>query len=171
MLEFLRDVGKHFSVNVMLARDGQAATGSRGHLLHRVQLPAAAEPGLPAPVPPRGAAGSRSVAPDQWGNIVGGVELIRRVEGATAHALTLPLITDSEGRKFGKSTGGGNIWLDPRMTSPYAWYQYFVNVADADVGPPSDVHLPVIRGDRTTGEGRPRSGRTCAPRSAGCQTS
>jgi tyrosyl-tRNA synthetase len=50
------------------------------------------------------------------------------------HALTTPLITDAEGRKFGKSTGGGNIWLDPRMTTPYAWYQYFVNVADADVG-------------------------------------
>jgi tyrosyl-tRNA synthetase len=48
--------------------------------------------------------------------------------------MTTPLITDAEGRKFGKSTGGGNIWLDPRMTSPYAWYQYFVNVADADVG-------------------------------------
>ena len=50
------------------------------------------------------------------------------------HALTTPLVTDTEGRKFGKSTGGGNIWLDPEMTSPYAWYQYFVNVADADVG-------------------------------------
>jgi tyrosyl-tRNA synthetase len=71
---------------------------------------------------------------DQWGNILGGVELVRRVEGATVHALTTPLVTDSEGRKFGKSTGGGNIWLDPAMTSPYAWYQYFVNVADADVG-------------------------------------
>ena len=71
---------------------------------------------------------------DQWGNIVGGVELVRRVEGATVHALTTPLVTDSEGRKFGKSTGGGNVWLDPSMTSPYAWYQYFVNVADADAG-------------------------------------
>ena len=50
------------------------------------------------------------------------------------HAMTTPLVTDSEGRKFGKSTGGGNIWLDPAMTTPYAWYQYFVNVADADVG-------------------------------------
>ena len=50
------------------------------------------------------------------------------------HALTTPLVTDAEGRKFGKSTGGGNIWLDSTMTSPYAWYQYFVNVADADVG-------------------------------------
>ncbi len=71
---------------------------------------------------------------DQWGNIVGGVDLIRRIDGATVHALTTPLVTDSEGRKFGKSTGGGNIWLDPAMTSPYAWFQYFVNVADADVG-------------------------------------
>jgi tyrosyl-tRNA synthetase len=71
---------------------------------------------------------------DQWGNIVGGVELIRRVDGAVVHALTTPLVTDAEGRKFGKSTGGGNIWLDSTMTSPYAWYQYFVNVADADVG-------------------------------------
>jgi tyrosyl-tRNA synthetase len=71
---------------------------------------------------------------DQWGNIIGGVDLVRRVEGATVHALTTPLVTDAEGRKFGKSTGGGNIWLDPELTSPYAWYQYFVNVADADVG-------------------------------------
>src|SRR5690606_41140130 len=67
---------------------------------------------------------------DQWGNIVGGVDYIRRVDGATVHALTTPLVTDSEGRKFGKSTGGGSLWLDPEMTSPYAWYQYFVNVAD-----------------------------------------
>ena len=68
---------------------------------------------------------------DQWGNIVGGVELIRRVDGGSAHALTAPLVTDAEGRKFGKSTGGGNMWLDPEMTSPYSWYQYFVNVSDA----------------------------------------
>jgi tyrosyl-tRNA synthetase len=62
------------------------------------------------------------------------VDLVRRVESAAVHALTTPLVTDSEGRKFGKSTGGGNVWLDPVMTSPYAWYQYFVNVGDADVG-------------------------------------
>ena len=54
---------------------------------------------------------------------------------ATAHALTTPLVTDSTGKKFGKSTGGGNLWLDPELTSPYAWYQYFVNTADADVVP------------------------------------
>jgi tyrosyl-tRNA synthetase len=134
VLEFLRDVGKHFSVNVMLGRETVkrrlAAEGmsytefsylllqSQDYLhLHRTH-----------------GAKLQIGGSDQWGNIVGGVELIRRVEGETAHALTVPLVTDSEGRKFGKSTGGGNIWLDPEMTSPYAWYQYFLNVADADVG-------------------------------------
>ncbi len=133
-LEFLRDVGKHFSVNVMLARetvkrrlasDGLSYT-EFSYLLLQSQdyLHLYREHGCRLQI-----GGS-----DQWGNIVGGVELIRRVEGGTAHALTLPLVTDAEGRKFGKSTGGGNIWLDPVMTTPYAWYQYFVNVADADVG-------------------------------------
>ncbi|MGH3586101.1 MAG: tyrosine--tRNA ligase, partial [Pseudonocardia sp.] len=132
-LEFLRDIGKHFSVNVMLARetvkrrlatDGISYTEfsylllqSQDYLhLHRTY-------GCRLQI-----GGS-----DQWGNIVGGVELIRRVEGATVHALTTPLITDSEGNKIGKSTGGDSVWLDPEMTSPYAWYQYSVNVADADV--------------------------------------
>jgi tyrosyl-tRNA synthetase len=134
VLEFLRDVGKHFSVNVMLSRETVkrrlAAEGMSytefSYLLLQSQdyLHLFRREGCRLQI-----GGS-----DQWGNIVGGVELIRRVEGATAHALTVPLITDSEGRKFGKSTGGGNIWLDPQMTSPYAWYQYFVNVADADVG-------------------------------------
>ena len=133
-LEFLRDVGKHFSVNVMLARetvkrrlatDGMSYT-EFSYLLLQSQdyLHLFREHGCRLQV-----GGS-----DQWGNIIGGVELIRRVEGGAAHALTTPLVTDAEGRKFGKSTGGGNIWLDPEMTSPYAWYQYFVNVADADVG-------------------------------------
>ena len=72
---------------------------------------------------------------DQWGNIIAGVRLVRQKEGATVHALTTPLVTDSEGNKFGKSTGGGSLWLDPEMTSPYAWYQYFVNTADADAVP------------------------------------
>jgi tyrosyl-tRNA synthetase len=133
-LEFLRDVGKHFSVNVMLARDTVkrrlAADGMSytefSYLLLQSQdyLHLFREHGCRLQI-----GGS-----DQWGNIVGGVDLIRRVDGATVHALTTPLVTDSEGRKFGKSTGGGNIWLDPAMTSPYAWFQYFVNVADADVG-------------------------------------
>jgi tyrosyl-tRNA synthetase len=130
--DFLRDIGKHFSINVMLARetvkrrlesDGISYTEFSYLLLQsndylelyrkhgcRLQIGGA----------------------DQWGNIVGGVDLIRKVERASVHALTAPLVTDSEGRKFGKSTGGGNVWLDPAMTSPYAWYQFFVNVDDAE---------------------------------------
>jgi tyrosyl-tRNA synthetase len=132
-LEFLRDIGKHFSINVMLQRetvkrrlegDGMSYTEfsylllqSQDYLhLHRTY-------GCRLQI-----GGS-----DQWGNIVGGVDLIRKVEGEAVHAITTPLVTDGEGRKIGKSTGGGSIWLDPDMTSPYAWYQYFVNVADADV--------------------------------------
>jgi tyrosyl-tRNA synthetase len=134
VLEFLRDTGKHFSINVMLAREtvkrrlaGEGMSYTEfSYLLLQSQdfLHLFRSHGCRLQI-----GGS-----DQWGNIVGGVELIRRVEGAAAHALTVPLVTDAEGRKFGKSTGGGNIWLDPQMTSPYAWYQYFVNVADADVG-------------------------------------
>jgi tyrosyl-tRNA synthetase len=70
---------------------------------------------------------------DQWGNIIAGVRLVRQKLGETAHALTVPLVTSADGTKFGKSTGGGNLWLDPEMTTPYAWYQYFINTADADV--------------------------------------
>ncbi|KAA5825815.1 tyrosine--tRNA ligase [Saccharopolyspora hirsuta] len=130
---FLRDIGKHFSVNTMLARetvkrrletDGISYTEFSYMLLQAndyVQLNRKYGTRLQL-------GGS-----DQWGNIIAGVDLVRKQEGVAAHALTLPLVTDSEGRKFGKSTGGGNVWLDPTMTTPYAWYQYFVNAADADV--------------------------------------
>ncbi|WP_326951162.1 MULTISPECIES: tyrosine--tRNA ligase [unclassified Amycolatopsis] len=133
VLEFLRDAGKHFSVNVMLNRetvkrrlesDGMSYTEFSYLLLQSQdyqQLYRQYDCKLQV-------GGS-----DQWGNLVGGVDLIRRTEGASVHALTAPLVTDAEGRKFGKSTGGGKLWLDPEMTSPYAWYQYFVNVGDADV--------------------------------------
>jgi tyrosyl-tRNA synthetase len=132
-LEFLRDVGKHFSINVMLNRetvrrrlagDGMSYT-EFSYLLLQSQdyLHLYREHGCRLQI-----GGS-----DQWGNIVGGVDLIRKIEGVAAHALTTPLVTDAEGRKIGKSTGGGSIWLDAEMTSPYAWYQYFVNAADADV--------------------------------------
>jgi tyrosyl-tRNA synthetase len=133
VLEFLRDVGKHFSVNVMLSRetvrrrldtDGMSFTEFSYLLLQSNDyLELFRKYGCTLQM-----GGS-----DQWGNIIGGVELVRRIEGASVHALTAPLVTDAEGRKFGKSTGGGNVWLDPELTSPYAWYQYFVNVGDADV--------------------------------------
>ncbi|MEV6774541.1 tyrosine--tRNA ligase [Nocardia sp. NPDC051030] len=132
-VSFLRDIGKHFSVNVMLARetvkrrlesDGMSYTEFSYMLLQAndfVQL--RREYGCTLQV-----GGS-----DQWGNIIAGVELNRRVDGEHVHALTTPLVTSADGKKFGKSTGGGSLWLDPEMTSPYAWYQYFVNTADADV--------------------------------------
>jgi tyrosyl-tRNA synthetase len=132
VLEFLRDVGKHFSVNVMLSResvkrrlesDGISYTEFSYLLLQSydyVQLHR------------RHGCSLQVGGADQWGNIVGGVDLVRRIDGDTVHALTVPLVTDSEGRKFGKSTGGGRVWLDPELTSPYAWYQYFVNVSDED---------------------------------------
>ncbi|NKQ58767.1 tyrosine--tRNA ligase [Amycolatopsis sp. K13G38] len=134
-LDFLRDVGKHFSINVMLARetvkrrlasDGMSYTEFSYLLLQSYDyLQLFRKYGTKLQI-----GGS-----DQWGNIVGGVDYIRKVDGGSAHALTTPLVTDSEGRKFGKSTGGGNLWLDPSMTSPYAWFQYFVNVGDAEVVP------------------------------------
>ena len=69
---------------------------------------------------------------DQWGNIVAGLDLIRKVEQGSAHAFTIPLMTKSDGNKFGK-TAGGSVWLDPTMTSPYAFYQFWINSEDADV--------------------------------------
>ena len=69
---------------------------------------------------------------DQWGNIVAGLDLIRRVESGSGHALTIPLLAKSDGTKFGK-TAGGSIWLDPEMTSPYSFYQFWLNTEDKDV--------------------------------------
>ncbi|MQY31961.1 tyrosine--tRNA ligase [Nocardia aurantia] len=132
-VDFLRDIGKHFSVNVMLARDtvkrrlegdGISYTEFSYMLLQANDfLQLRRNHGCRLQV-----GGS-----DQWGNIIAGVELNRRVDGEHVHALTVPLVTSADGKKFGKSTGGGSLWLDPEMTSPYAWYQYFVNTGDADV--------------------------------------
>jgi tyrosyl-tRNA synthetase len=132
-VDFLRDLGKHFSINVMLARetvkrrleaDGMSYTEFSYMLLQANDyLHLRRTYGCTLEI-----GGS-----DQWGNIVSGVELNRRVDGEAVHAMTVPLVTAADGTKFGKSTGGGSLWLDPEMTSPYAWYQYFVNTADADV--------------------------------------
>lgn len=133
VIEFLRDIGKHFSLSTMLGRetvkrrlenDGISYTEFSYMLLQAndfVQLRREHDCIL------------QIGGGDQWGNLVAGVDLNRRIDGAQTHALTVPLVTDSEGKKFGKSTGGGSLWLDPEMTSPYTWYQYFVNTADADV--------------------------------------
>ena len=132
-IEFLRDIGKYFSVNVMLDRDtvrrrlegdGISYTEFSYMLLQANDY---------VELYRRYGCALQIGGSDQWGNIVAGARLVRQKAGATVHAMTTPLVTDSEGKKFGKSTGGGNLWLDPEMTSPYAWYQYFVNTADADV--------------------------------------
>jgi tyrosyl-tRNA synthetase len=132
-IEFLRDVGKHFSVNVMLDRDtirrrlegeGISYTEFSYTLLQANDY---------VELHQRHGCALQIGGSDQWGNIIAGVRLVRQKLGATVHALTVPLVTAADGTKFGKSTGGGSLWLDPQMTSPYAWYQYFVNTADADV--------------------------------------
>ena len=132
-IAFLRDIGKHFSVNVMLDRDtvrrrlegeGISYTEFSYMLLQANDY---------VELHRRYGCALQIGGSDQWGNIIAGVRLVRQTAGATVHALTTPLVTDSVGKKFGKSTGGGSLWLDPDMTSPYAWYQYFINTADADV--------------------------------------
>jgi tyrosyl-tRNA synthetase len=132
-IELLRDVGKHFSVNVMLDRDtirrrlegdGISYTEFSYMLLQANDY---------AELYRRHRCTLQIGGSDQWGNIIAGVRFVRQKFGASVHALTVPLVTAADGSKFGKSTGGGNVWLDPEMTTPYAWYQYFVNTADADV--------------------------------------
>lgn len=133
-LDFIRDVGKHITVNYMMAKDsvknrlsGEAAQGMsfteftyqlvQGYdFLHLYQHENCT---------------LQMGGSDQWGNITTGTELIRRIGGGKGYALTCPLITKSDGSKFGKSEGG-NVWLDPKRTSPYKFYQYWINAADED---------------------------------------
>jgi len=131
-IDFLRDIGKHFPVNRMLAREVVRARLESGisytefsYVLlqsldflelfrkHDVRL--------------------QFGGSDQWGNLTGGVELIRRAAGGQAHAFATPLVTKADGTKYGK-TEGGALWLDPEMLSPYAFYQFWLNVEDAKVG-------------------------------------
>ena len=148
-LEFIRDVGKHITVNYMMAKDSvkkrvasESATGMSfteftyqlvqgydylylyKHYQCRLQM-----------------GGS-----DQWGNITTGTELIRRKEGGDAFALTCPLITKSDGGKFGK-TEEGNVWLDPKRTSPYKFYQFWLNVSDEDAEKYMKIFTMLDRGE------------------------
>ena len=131
-IDFLRDVGKHFPVNRMLARDvvksrledGISYTEFSYILLQSMDyLNLHRDYGVALQF-----GGS-----DQWGNLTGGVELIRRADGAKVHAFATPLVTKADGTKYGK-TEGGALWLDPAMMSPYAFYQFWLNAEDAKVG-------------------------------------
>ena len=132
-IQLLRDVGKHFSLNTMLGREtvkrrleGEGISFTEfSYMLLQANDFLQLHRTMGCTMQLGGS--------DQWGNIVGGVDLVRRVDGDAVHAMTVPLVTSSDGKKFGKSTGGGSLWLDPAMTSPYTWYQYFLNTADADV--------------------------------------
>uniref|UniRef100_UPI00404A0C66 tyrosine--tRNA ligase n=1 Tax=Candidatus Planktophila sp. TaxID=2175601 RepID=UPI00404A0C66 len=130
-IEFLRDVGKHFSVNQMLSKDSVANRLEAGisYTEFSYQVLQAFDY---LELYKRNNCTLQLGGSDQWGNIVAGLDLIRRVEGGSAHALTIPLLTKSDRTKFGK-TAGGSIWLDPEMTSPYAFFQYWLNADDNDV--------------------------------------
>lgn len=132
-LDFLRDVGRHFRVGTMLRKDAVAArldsdeginyTEFSYQILQALDyLHLFREYGCTL----------QTGGQDQWGNLTAGVDLIRRTTGAAAHLLATPLLTDSRGRKFGKSEGNA-VWLSPELTSPYAFYQYWINVEDDSV--------------------------------------
>lgn len=132
-VEFLRDLGKHFSVNVMLARDTVKRRLEADGMSYAEFSYLLLQSNDFVELNRRYGCVLQIGGSDQWGNIVGGVDLARRLDGSALHGMTVPLVTSSDGKKFGKSTGGGSLWLDPELTSPYSWYQYFVNTADADV--------------------------------------
>ena len=131
-LEFLRDIGKHFSVNQMLAKDSVAnrlATVGISYTEFSYQVLQSFDY---LELYRRHDCKLQIGGSDQWGNIVAGLDLIRKVEGGGAHALTVPLLTKSDGSKFGK-TASGAIWLDDQMTSAYEFFQFWLNSEDADL--------------------------------------
>lgn len=131
-ITFLRDIGKHFSVNQMLARESVAARLEAGGISYTEFSYQVLQALDFLELNRREACLLQIGGSDQWGNIVAGVDLIRRVEGESAHALTIPLLAKADGTKFGK-TASGSIWLDSNMTSPYAFFQFFLNSDDRDV--------------------------------------
>ena len=130
-IEFLRDIGKHFSVNQMLSKDSVAnrLEGGISYTEFSYQVLQAFDF---LELYRRNKCTLQLGGSDQWGNIVAGLDLIRRVEGGSGYAVTVPLLTKADGTKFGK-TAGGSVWLDPEMTSPYAFFQYWLNSDDKDV--------------------------------------
>lgn len=132
-IEFLRDVGKHMTVQQMLARDAVASRLQSEHGISYTEFSYMLLQANDYYVLHRDLGCDLQIAgSDQWGNIVSGVDLIRRRAGDTVHALVAPLITRSDGQKFGKSVDGA-LWLDATRTRPFQLYQYLVQVDDADV--------------------------------------
>ncbi|KGN68587.1 tyrosine--tRNA ligase [Porphyromonas sp. COT-108 OH1349] len=133
-LDFIRDVGKHITVNYMMAKDSvkKRISGESGEGLSFTEFSYQLIQGYDFTyLYQHEGCRLQMGGSDQWGNITTGTELIRRTLGGEAYALTCPLITKADGAKFGK-TESGNIWLDPKYTSPYKFYQFWLNVSDID---------------------------------------
>lgn len=147
VLDFLRDVGKHFRVNQMVKKDAVAARLNSDEGISYTEFSYQLLQGLDfLHLFREHGVTLQTGGNDQWGNLTAGVDLVHKVEGASVHLLTTPLITDSAGNKFGKSEGNA-VWLEASMTSPYAFFQYWLNVEDASV-----VQLLKVFTDRTREE-------------------
>jgi len=132
-IDFLRDVGKHFRVGTMLKKDAVSARLNSDAGISYTEFSYQILQGMDFLELYRSyGCVLQTGGSDQWGNLTSGTDLIHKAEGVSAHAIGTPLITNSDGTKFGKSEGNA-IWLDPAMTSPYAFYQFWLNTDDADV--------------------------------------
>ena len=133
-LDFLREIGKHFRVNTMLRKDAVAARLASDEGISYTEFSYQLLQGMDyLHLFREYGCTLQTGGQDQWGNLTAGTDLIRRATGESVHLLATPLITDSHGQKFGKSEGNA-VWLSPEMTSPYAFYQYWLGVEDASVG-------------------------------------
>ena len=132
-IDFLREIGKHFRVGTMLKKDAVAARLNSEEGISYTEFSYQILQGYDfLELFRQYDCKLQTGGSDQWGNLTSGTDLIRKVEGDSAHAIGTPLITNSDGTKFGKSEGNA-IWLDPEMCSPYRFYQFWLNQADADV--------------------------------------
>jgi len=132
-IALLRDIGKHFPVNRMLDREAVAARLDAGGISYTEFSYVLLQSNDYLELFRRYGCALQLGGSDQWGNITAGCELIRRVDGAHVHAMATPLLTKADGAKFGK-TESGTVWLDPELTSPYAFYQFWLQAEDAKIG-------------------------------------
>jgi tyrosyl-tRNA synthetase len=130
-VEFMRDVGKHFTVSYMMQKESVRSRMEEGGISYTEFSYMLLQAKDFLELYRRVGCTLQIGGSDQWGNITAGIELLRRVEGVEGHALTMPLVTTAAGTKFGK-TEAGAVWLDPKLTSPYTFYQFWVNVDDRD---------------------------------------
>ena len=132
-IDFLRDIGKHYRVGTMLKKDAVSTRLNSDEGISYTEFSYQILQGLDfRQLHLEYGCMLQTGGSDQWGNLTSGVDLVKRAEGTSVHAIGTPLVTNSDGRKFGKSEGNA-IWLDPALTSPYAMYQFWLNTDDADV--------------------------------------